>query len=72
MIVHDVEQGSDEWLRLRMGKPTASNFHQIMQPSNLKRSKSYPKYLARLGAEVEIGAPCDGPDSMWIGRGSDM
>ncbi|GAG80752.1 unnamed protein product, partial [marine sediment metagenome] len=26
MIIHDMEQGTEEWLRVRMGKVTASNF----------------------------------------------
>jgi putative phage-type endonuclease len=30
MKIHDMEQGSDEWLRIRMGKVTASNFATAM------------------------------------------
>jgi len=29
-IIRDIEQGSDEWLKLRLGVATASNFDKII------------------------------------------
>lgn len=29
-MIHRIEQGSDEWFQIRMGKPTASNFAAIL------------------------------------------
>ena len=32
MIIHQCQQGSEEWLQLRLGIPTASEFSNIIQP----------------------------------------
>lgn len=56
MIVHDVQQGSTEWLRLRCGIPTASNFSNILTKSG-KRSASAEKYMFALLAEKMMGHP---------------
>jgi hypothetical protein len=47
-IFHDVEQGSDAWLKLRMGKPTSSEFEKIVTPKGAfsKSSRGYACYLA--------------------------
>jgi hypothetical protein len=31
-IIRNIEQGSDEWLKLRLGVATASNFKNIITP----------------------------------------
>lgn len=36
MIIHNVQQGTDEWLRLRMGRFTASNFHKLFMATSTK------------------------------------
>lgn len=72
MIVHKVEQGGPEWLRLRLGIPTASCFKRIIQPVNLKPSKSADKYACDLVAERLIGEPLDAASSKFMQRGSDM
>ena len=33
MIIHEVEQGSGDWLKLRLGIPTASEFDKIITPT---------------------------------------
>jgi hypothetical protein len=50
MKLYRVEQGSAEWYRLRLGKPTSSNFHKIVTPAGAP-SKQAVKYLYRLVAE---------------------
>jgi hypothetical protein len=71
MIVHDVEQGSKEWARLRMGIPTASNFHKIITPGG-KPSKQAEAYRHHLLAEMLIGLPIDAPTTAWMDRGVEM
>jgi hypothetical protein len=51
VIYHKVAQGTEEWHRLRLGIPTASNFDRIMMPSKMQLSKSADKYIARLISE---------------------
>jgi hypothetical protein len=50
MKLYRVEQGSVDWYRLRLGKPTSSNFHKIVTPKG-EPSKQAVKYLYRLVAE---------------------
>ena len=54
MIIHDVEQGTPEWLALRAGLPTASEFELIITPCG-KMSKSAEAYATRLAAEIVLG-----------------
>lgn len=65
MLVHDVEQNSPAWLALRCGKPTASEFSNIVT-SKGEESKSRYGYAKTLAAELYAGAPiADG----WAGNG---
>jgi hypothetical protein len=54
MKIHDVKQGSDEWLKLRLGRPTASEFSRIIQASG-KPSASRTGYACELAAERYAG-----------------
>lgn len=71
MIIHDVQQGTSEWLRLRAGRPTSSSFDQIITPGG-KPSKSAERYLLTLLAERVIKHPIIEHVSMWMQRGSLM
>lgn len=71
MIVHDVEQGSDQWLALRAGIPTASQFDRILTPKTRKISSSSFSYVCELIAETFVG-PLDQYSSAFIQRGSEM
>lgn len=51
-----VEQGSIEWLQLRLGRPTASEAHKIVTPLG-KRSKQSKAYAHRLVAERFLKRP---------------
>lgn len=45
-VVEDVEQGSDDWLELRRGIPTASNFACVGRDADSKTRKEYLHHLA--------------------------
>ena len=58
MKIHNVPQGSDQWLSLRAGIPTASELDQLITPKLEVRSGEMPRtYLARKLAERWIGSP---------------
>jgi hypothetical protein len=75
MIVHDVEQNSDTWEKLRCGIPTASEFKKIVTPTG-KLSKQADAYIDRLLAEWYYGGPLQDPEStfrtQWMDRGHDL
>ena len=71
MIIHDVKQGSPEWLKLRCGLPTASNFDQILTPKG-KASAQAERYLHTLLAERIMGHPVIEVVTTWMDRGSQM
>ena len=61
MIHHRVIQGSQEWLRLRMGKPTASEFDRIITAVKAEPTKGEArrKYMLTLLCELILDAPRD-------------
>jgi hypothetical protein len=70
MIIHDVAQGTPEWLSLRLGIPTASEFHKIITPAKGDLSKSARKYAHYLVAEAVLREPLESLDHLqWIERG---
>lgn len=71
MIIHDVAQGTQEWLQLRSGIPTASNFHKILTRSG-KKSSQQENYMFLLLAEKMMGHPADEFKSEWMIRGTIM
>lgn len=71
MIVHDVEQGTPEWLALRCGVPTASNFGKIVTATG-KASTQADGYMHTLLAEWITGKPGGMEPTPWMGRGTEM
>lgn len=72
MIIHEVEQRSEEWYALRAGRPTASEFSKIVQ-SDGKPSKSASGYALTLAAEMFAGKPVDAWEgNAWTERGREM
>lgn len=71
MIVHNVTQGSPEWLALRAGIPTASCFDQILTPKG-KASTSAERYLHTLLAERLMGHPVEQVITTWMDRGQQL
>lgn len=72
MIIHDVQQGTTEWLTLRSGIPTASMFSKIITPKTGKASESQYGYQNALLAERLMGRPLTEHVSFWMERGSNM
>lgn len=73
MKVHDVEQGSLEWHELRLGMPTASNFHRIITPARLERSKQARAYAFQLVAEkLLLESSQSLADTEWMERGREL
>jgi len=59
-IIYDIEQGSDEWLRLRLGKLTASRFADVISKGRGSApSKTREAYMYQLAAEIITGEPQD-------------
>jgi hypothetical protein len=69
MIVHDVIQGTPEWLALRAGIPTASRFDDIITPRG-EPSRSAKRYMLELLAERCMGKPIVEYVSFPMRRGS--
>ena len=59
MIRHACVQGSPEWLRLRLGIPSASNFHRILTPAKLQLSAGRKQYQIELLTEMILCRPLD-------------
>lgn len=55
MIFHDVEQNTDEWLALRVGKATSSNFGTIMANHPNAFGEPAKKYALQLAIERITG-----------------
>lgn len=71
MKLYHCIQGTQEWLHLRSGIPTASCFDMILTPGG-KVSTQAEKYLHRLIAERMMGHPIVEAVSRWMDRGSEM
>lgn len=68
----DVEHGSYEWLRLRLGIITASNFHRIITPKTRKPSAQAAGYCNEILAEWLLGEPLDSASSQFMERGKGL
>ena len=51
MRIYDCVQGSEEWERIRKGRPTGSQFGKIVTPKQLKLSAQSMPYAIKLAAE---------------------
>ena len=72
MIIHDVEQNSEEWLKLRSGIPTSSNA-KLLITSKGEASKSLEGYAMSLAGEKYTGAPLDDfKGNKWTERGHEL
>lgn len=60
MIIHDVQQGSDAWKQLRLGKVTASRMADLMAKTKTGWGQSRANYLADLVTERLTGQPTEG------------
>lgn len=73
MITLDVKQGSPEWLKARLGIPTASQFSRIITATGkLSSSSAADGYMHELLAESLLGEPADSFNSSFMQRGSEQ
>lgn len=73
MIIHDIEQGTSEWYAVRMGIPTASEFHVLMK--KLKSgddSKLRADYMRKLAGEIITGEPMESYGGGFRERGREL
>lgn len=73
MIIHDCEQGSQEWLAVRAGIPTASEFGTLLASGKGGgESITRKKYLRRLAGERITGVPAESFSNADTLRGNAM
>lgn len=65
-------QGSAEWLDLRLGKPTASQFHRIITPKTNTLSSQSKLYMYELCAELVTGQVTENISTGMMERGHRM
>jgi hypothetical protein len=78
-IINDIEQGSPEWLKLRLGVVTASNFSKIISDTGKLRfdksgnpSKMLKTYIFKLASELMIDIQDEVYKSPAMYRGNDL
>lgn len=55
-IIKGIDQGSEQWLKLRLGVATASNFDKIITPTG-KESTQFEKYALELATQTLVSEP---------------
>jgi hypothetical protein len=65
----DMEQGGDDWLRARLGIPTASKFATVMAKGE---GKTRSEYMRKLAGEVLTGEPAENFSNGHMDRGKVM
>lgn len=69
ILLNEFQQGSAEWVRVRLGIPTASQFDRIITPTG-KPSSAVDKYAHELIAEQLLGEPLKDASSGFMERGT--
>ncbi len=73
MKIHSVVQGSPEWYKLRLGIPTASEFHRLVTPKGNPSGKNVQeKYMLELLGERVTGLPASDFTSKAMQRGKTL
>lgn len=73
MIIVDTVQGSEEWLKERAGKVSASNFNKIFTATGSKTTGETRKsYLYQLAGERISGVPEETFKNEWMQRGNEL
>lgn len=72
-VYTDMEQGTEDWFRARMGIPTASEFSTVMA-KGIKggESKTRRTYMLRLAGEILTGEPAETYSNGHMERGKVM
>lgn len=69
MIVHNIEQGSEEWHEVRLGKFTASTIDNLFAAET---TASYRNLVRRIAYERLTGEKPDDFKNDWMNRGNEM
>lgn len=70
MQIFDCDQGSEEWLKARLGVPTASCFATVMaKGKDGGASKTRADYMRKLAGEILTGQPMDSYSNGHMERG---
>ena len=70
MKIYMMEQGSDAWRQVRLGRPTSSNAHRIVTKAKCDLSAQAADYGLRLVAERLLNASSESSiESPWMERG---
>jgi len=67
--IMDCEQNSEEWLRARMGIPTASAFSDVLAKGEGKMRRTY---MLKLAGEIITGEPTESFTNVHMDRGKAM
>lgn len=67
--IFDCEQGSEEWVRARVGIPTASEFATVMAKGE---GKTRTAYMRKLAGEIITGEPMENYSNAYMERGKVM
>jgi len=71
MQILEAEQGSDEWLAARLGRPSASQFHKLITSTG-KPSASADSYINTMIAERLLGKSEPFFVTEWMTRGNEL
>lgn len=64
--VFDIEQGGEDWIRARLGLPTASKFATVMAKGE---GKTRSEYMRKLAGEILTGEQMDAYSNVFMERG---
>jgi putative phage-type endonuclease len=68
-MIHEIEQNTEEWFQLRMGKITASNFASIMANLGKPFGKPALQYAMRVAIESRTNVAIETYSNEWMERG---
>jgi len=71
-ILHNIDQGSEEWFSLRMGKATSSNFGTIMANKGKAFGEPAKKYAMRIALESKTGKKIETYQNDFMQRGIEL
>ena len=72
MIIHNIPQGTVEWLAVRAGKVTASEFDSVLAQGRNGVSKTRQTYLYKLAGEIITGQVVESYSNANMERGKVM
>jgi putative phage-type endonuclease len=71
-VIHEIEQNTDEWMQLRMGRVTASNFATVMANEGKAFGKPALDYAIKVAIESKTQRNIEGFTNEWMERGKQL